>query len=134
MSMEIRPDRMVSLGYGKYWRSDAIVGLTPIEEDRGPGRRTEVYTATVEEPVIASRSEQAILRDMAVVTDQQFQIQEAREALADLLDAFDDVPDVLSRMLSAEARFDVAQWKTRLHEILREDIPEVPDNQSDLFG
>ena len=26
---------MVFLGYGKYWRSDAIVGLTPIEGGRG---------------------------------------------------------------------------------------------------
>ena len=62
--MEIKPDRMVSLGYGKYWRSDAIVGLTPIEDNRGPGRRTEVYTATIEEPIVASRSELAILHDI----------------------------------------------------------------------
>ncbi len=29
-AMDIRRDRMVFLGYGKYWRSDAIVGLMPI--------------------------------------------------------------------------------------------------------
>ena len=134
MSMEIRPDRMVSLGYGKYWRSDAIVGLTPIEEDRGPGRRTEVYTATVEDPVVASRSEQAILRDMSIGTDQQFQIQEAMEMLADMLDALEEIPDVLDRMLVAEAQFDVAQWRRRIQALLRADGPEVPDDQNDLFG
>ena len=133
MSMEIKPDRMVSLGYGKYWRSDAIVGLTPIEDERGPGRRTEVYTATVDEPVIASRSEQAILRDMAVASDQHFQMQEAREALADLIDAIDDIPDVLRRMLVAEAHFDVAAWKDRLQSFLRMEENEAPDDQSDLF-
>jgi hypothetical protein len=79
--MEIKPNRMVSLGYGKYWRSDAIVGLQPIEEDRGPGRRTEVYTATVDDPIVASRSEQAILHDMAIASDEHFRIQEAREML-----------------------------------------------------
>ena len=40
MAMDIKTGRMVYLGYGKYWRSDEIVGLNPIEEGRGPGRRT----------------------------------------------------------------------------------------------
>jgi hypothetical protein len=35
--MNIEPGRMVPLGYGKYFRSDRIVGLEPIEEGRGPG-------------------------------------------------------------------------------------------------
>ena len=48
--MEIKAGRMISLGYGKFWRSDAIVGLMPIEEQRGPGQRTEVYTATLDGP------------------------------------------------------------------------------------
>jgi hypothetical protein len=134
MSMEIRPDRMISLGYGKYWRSDAIVGLTPIEDDRGPGRRTEVYTATVEDPIVASRSEQAILRDMAVASDQQFQMQEALEMLADMHDALDDIPDVLGRMLVSEAQFDVGSWKRRLQGLLRAEESAPPDDQNDLFS
>jgi len=132
--MEIRPDRMISLGYGKYWRSDAIVGLTPIEDDRGPGRRTEVYTATVEDPIVASRSEQAILRDMAVASDQQFQMQEAMEMLADMLDALNDIPDVLGRMLVSEAQFDVGSWKRRLQGLLRAEVSAPPDDQNDLFS
>jgi len=131
--MEIKPDRMVSLGYGKYWRSDAIVGLTPIEENRGPGRRTEVYTATLDEPIVASRSEQAILRDMAVASDEHFRAQEAREILSDLLDAINDIPDVLSRMLSSEARFEVAGWRRRLQTFLKTDLAEAGVDQSDLF-
>lgn len=133
MSMEIRPDRMISLGYGKYWRSDAIVGLTPIEENRGPGRRTEVYTATIEDPIVASRSEQAILRDMAVASDQQFEMQEVLEIMADMLDALNDIPDVLGRMLIAEARFDVANWRRRLQALLKADGVDAPDDQNDLF-
>ena len=54
--MEVKRGRMVHLGYGKYWRSDEIVGLSPIEKDRGPGRRTEVWVATREEPLVASRT------------------------------------------------------------------------------
>ena len=131
--MEIRAGRMVYLGYGKYWRSDAIVGLRPIEEERGPGRRTEVYTATLDEPIVASRSERAILRDMSVGGEEQFQLQEARAAMGDLLDALEDVPDVLRRMLGTEARFDVARWMRRIRALTRTEGAEVPDDQSELF-
>lgn len=131
--MEIKPDRMVSLGYGKYWRSDSIVGLTPIEENRGPGRRTEVHTATLDDPIVASRSERAILHDMAVASDERFRVQEAREIITDLLDALDDIPDVLARVLSAEARFEVSDWRSRLQTFIRSESVESGE-QSDLFS
>jgi len=130
--MDIKPDRMVYLGYGTYWRSDAIVGLMPIEDERGPGRRTEVYTATLDRPIVASRSEAAILQDMAIATDEALRVQEVREVAGDLLDALDDVPDVLRRVLANEARFDVETWTRRLRELLRSDVPE-PVEQNDLF-
>ena len=41
--MDVKRGRMVFLGYGKYWRSDRILGLTPIEQGRGPGQRTNVF-------------------------------------------------------------------------------------------
>jgi hypothetical protein len=123
---------MVYLGYGKYWRSDAIVGLRPIEEERGPGRRTEVFTATLDQPIVASRSERAILRDMTVGSEEQFRIQEARATLADLVDALDDIPDVLRRMLLTEARLDVARWERRIRALVQSDA-EHPDEQNELF-
>jgi hypothetical protein len=56
---------MVPLGYGKFVRADEIVALVPIEEgDRGEGRRTYVHTEGLLEPLVASRSEKAILADM----------------------------------------------------------------------
>ncbi len=131
--MDVKPDRMVHLGYGKYWRSDAIVGLMPIESDRGPGRRTEVYTATLEHPLVASRSEEAILRDMAIASDEVFRMQEAREIMADLLDGLEDVPDVLRRMLATEAHFDVEGWIRRLRTLLKDDALEFASGQNDLF-
>lgn len=131
--MEIKPDRMVYLGYGKYWRSDAIVGLMPIEEERGPGRRTEVYTANLDHPIVASRSEHAILQEMAVATDELFRLQEARETIGDLADALNDLPDVIKRMLAREAGLDIEAWVQRLRVVLRADFPEAPLDQSDLF-
>jgi hypothetical protein len=125
---------MVYLGYGKYWRSDAILGLRPIEEERGPGRRTEVFTATLEDPIIASRSEHAILRDMAVAGDEEFRMQEAQAVMADLLEDLEDVPDVLRRMLQTEARFEVAAWIRRLRALTREEGDEAGGEQPELFG
>ena len=132
--MEIKPDRMISLGYGKYWRSDGIVGLMRIEDDRGPGRRTEVYTSTVDHPLVVSRGERAILQDMAVATDEGVRLQEVQEALSDLLVALGDVPDVLKRSLATEARMDVAAWQRRIRALQKTDISEaLPDSQNELF-
>lgn len=41
--MEIKEDVMVPLGYGKFARSDKIISLERIEDERGPGRRTVVH-------------------------------------------------------------------------------------------
>ena len=131
--MEIKPDRMISLGYGKYWRSDAVIGLRPIEDERGPGRRTEVYTATLDEPIVASRGERAILQDLAVATDEQFQLAEVKGALSDMIDGLNEIPDVLRRMLGAEAHFEVEAWVRRLRALTEVDASaETPQN--DLFS
>jgi hypothetical protein len=133
--MEIKPDHMVYLGYGKYWRSDAIVGLMPIEQERGPGRRTEVYTATLDGPIVASRSEQAILQDMAVSSDDSLRLHEVLEILSDLSDTFDDLPDVMRRMLLNEAKLDVELWLRRMRRVLRTDgVPEGEIGQNELFS
>lgn len=55
---------MVPLGYGRFVRADEIVAVLPIEEGRGNGRRTHVHVAGLTAPVVASRSEEAILADM----------------------------------------------------------------------
>lgn len=57
--------RMVSLGFGKFARSDRIFALEPLQgEERGDGRRTKVWVDGVTEPIVASRTEGTILRDM----------------------------------------------------------------------
>jgi hypothetical protein len=64
--MARRHPPLIHLGYGKFIRADRVYALVPLEgEDRGDGRRTLVYVEGIEEPVIASRSEGAIARDVA---------------------------------------------------------------------
>src|SRR5260221_10062217 len=135
MSMEIRTGRMVHLGYGKYWRSDAIMGLHPIEEGRGPGRRTEGYSSTRSEPLIASRTEHAILQDMGTAPQENFRMEEARSVGGDLLDAFVDLSPMLRRVLLNEGRFDVVKWEERLKALLNPPEEDVgPKTQPELFA
>jgi hypothetical protein len=64
-----RAARMVPLGYGKWARADRIFALVPLEPgDRGDRLRTRVWVEGLAEPVIASRSERAILADMEAET------------------------------------------------------------------
>ncbi len=129
--MEIKPDRMVHLGYAKYWRSDDIIGLLPIEEGRGPGRRTEVYVVGLEEPIIASRSEGSILQAMASMPDEALAA-EFGSIAEDLVENLRELTPVLKRMLKAEGGFDVDYWVRRLRRVVEKRDDEEP--QEDLFG
>ena len=57
--------RMVALGYGKFVRADRVFAVIPLEADeRGDGRRTYVHVEGINEPIVVSRSERAILTDV----------------------------------------------------------------------
>ena len=58
---------MVFLGLGKYVRSDRIYAVEPIVDERGSGARTRVWVDGIPEPIVASRTERAILAEMGVV-------------------------------------------------------------------
>ena len=62
---------MVALGYGKFVRADRVFAVVPIESgERGDGRRTYVHVDGMAEPLVASRSERAIVADVdAALTD-----------------------------------------------------------------
>jgi hypothetical protein len=60
---------MIPLGYGKFVRADRIFAVVPLESDeRGDGRRTYVHVEGIAEPLLASRSERAILTDLEEAT------------------------------------------------------------------
>ena len=64
--------QLVALGYGKFDRADRVYALVPLEgPDRGDGRRTLVHVEGIDEPIVASRSESAIARDVAEALGQR---------------------------------------------------------------
>jgi hypothetical protein len=63
--MSQREPRLVALGYGRWVRADRIFALVPLDpEERGDGRRTYVHVEGIAAPLVASRSEKAILIDV----------------------------------------------------------------------
>lgn len=135
--MEIMSGRMVHLGYGKYWRADSITGLVPVEENRGPGRRTKVFVEGQSEPIVASRTEEAILDDMQSEVEETSRAREVREAATDLLERLRGLSPVLRRMLRSEGGLDLEHWIRRLESVTgdREGNPagDAGESQEDLF-
>lgn len=116
--MQVVKGKMVALGYGKYFRSDTIVGLKPVVEDRGPGRRTFVYIEGQAEPTVASRSETAVLSDMIVVSDEAAQAQQQRRLLADILDTIGDIDPMLRSIIRDQGNWNLDQLEKQILDTL----------------
>jgi hypothetical protein len=120
--MRIENRLMVALGYGKYFRSDKITGLEPIEEGRGPGKRTHVYIEGLSSPVVASRSEGAILRDMVEMPSEVTRGREQQQLLADILDSLHDINPMLRSIIRDQGKWDLDRVEEQIQELLgRED-------------
>ncbi len=119
--MRIHKGVMVALGYGKYFKSDSIVGLEPIEEGRGPGNRTRVYVENLSDPVIASRSESTILRDLIETPREITKAMEQYQLLKDILDSVAQINPVLRSIIIDQSNWDIDRLEERIREILGEE-------------
>ena len=120
--MKIEKGILVPLGYGKYFRSDSIVGLEPVEEGRGPGNRTKVYIEHLATPLIASRSEGAIVRDLVGMPQEVIRAQEQREVLLDMLDTISEINPLLRSIIRDQGHWDLDRLEERLKEIVRDEV------------
>ena len=122
--MKVEPGVMVPLGYGKYFRSDRIVRLEPIEEGRGPGKLTQVYIENLLAPAIASRNEGAILRDMVAMSTEVTKAQEQRELLRDILETISEFNPVLRSIIRDQGQWNLDRLEEQLKEVLRDEDEE----------
>jgi hypothetical protein len=120
--MEIRENIMVPLGYGKFARSDKIISLERIEDDRGPGRRTIVYVEDIKSPFIASRTENSILSNMVEVPKEEVEAAAALELLKDIRDDIMQIGPMLRKSIKKEAQFDMDKIEKEIDEILKHEI------------
>jgi hypothetical protein len=112
--MRVIPDRLIPLGFGKYVRSDKVVALVPIEEERGSGRRTLVYVENLPEPIVAGRTEGTILRDM-VGPESGYM-----ELLRELQMQIGQVRPLLKSSIRSEAGLDLDQLSRRITDLTGE--------------
>jgi hypothetical protein len=83
--MASRPARMIPLGYGKFVRADRVFAVVPLDADeRGDGRRTYVHVEGLTEPIVASRSERAILADVDAAIAESSGLPRRRSATRDV--------------------------------------------------
>lgn len=123
--LEIRENTIVPLGYGKFARSDKIVALIPIEDNRGPGRRTLVYVENLDEPIVASRTETSILANMSETPKDVLEATAALELLQDILDDIEQIGPMLRKSILDEAGLDLDRIQSKIEEILSHDLDSM---------
>jgi hypothetical protein len=122
--MRVQGGVLVPLGYGKYVRSDRVAAIVPIEEDRGPGRRTFLYVEGMDEPIVASRAEDSIVRDIAREPQEVTRVRQQQEILRDLLEDFATVNETVRQIVRDRSRLDMDLIERRIKDAL-EEAPRV---------
>ncbi|MDM9385749.1 hypothetical protein QUB80_34405 [Chlorogloeopsis sp. ULAP01] len=122
--MKIQSSVLVHLGFGKYVRSDQVTAVIPIDEDRGPGRRTFVHLQGQVDPIIASRAEDTIVRDLVQEPREVTQARQQQEILQDLLVDLGNVNSTVRRISRDEGGLDLDLLERRIRQIL--------DNETNL--
>jgi len=118
--MKIQSSVLVHLGFGKYVRSDRVTAVLPIEQDRGPGRRTFVHMDGQVDPLVASRAEDSIVRDLVQEPREITQSRQQQEILRDLLLDLGNVNPTVKRIARDEGGLDLDQLERRIREVVEE--------------
>lgn len=118
--MRIQTGVLVSLGYGKYVRSDRVTAVVPIEEERGPGRRTFVFVEGQEEPLVASRAEDSVVRDLVREPREVTRARQQQEILRDLLEDLGTVNDTVRDIVRDRSSLDLNVIERRVRDALDE--------------
>ena len=107
--MKIQEKTMIALGYGNYFISDSIIGLQPMEENRGPAQRTWGHVDGQSTPLTASRAEGSILRDLVQEPKQITRNREQNSLLQDILQSVGEIPSILRSIIRDQCNWDLDQ-------------------------
>lgn len=118
--MRIQSSVLVHLGFGKYVRSDQVTAVIPIEEERGPGRRTFIHLQGETNPIVASRAEDTIVRDLVQEPREVTQSRQQQEILQDLLADLVSVNETIRRIARDEGGLDLERLERRIQEVLKD--------------
>ena len=99
-------------------RSDQVTAVIPIEEERGPGRRTFVHIQGQTNPVVASRAEDTIVRDLVQEPREVTQARQQQEILQDLLVDLGNVNSTVRRISRDEGGLDLERLERRIRQVM----------------
>ena len=116
--MRIQTGQLVALGYGSYVRSDEVIAVEPITDGRGPGKRTLVWIRGMPDPLVASRSEGAIVDDLVTPVDEAVRMKAQRIALSRLVGVLDAISPGVRRILSEETDTDIDELLAESNRVL----------------
>ncbi|WP_017720539.1 hypothetical protein [Kamptonema formosum] len=116
--MKVQSSVLVHLGFGKYVRSDRVTALVPVEEDRGPGRRTFVHIEGQSDPIVAARAEDTIVRDLVQEPREVIQSRQQQDILQDLLADLTGVNATVRRICRDEGGLDLERLERRIRQVL----------------
>jgi hypothetical protein len=125
--MRIQSGVIVPLGYGKYVRSDRVTSVVPIEDERGPGRRTFVYVEEQKEPLVASRAEDSLVRDLVREPREVTRARQQQEILRDLLEDLGTVNITVRDIVRDRSSLDLNVTERRIRDAL-DALEESSDN------
>ena len=120
-SMRVQSGVLVPLGYGKYVRSDRVTAIVPIEEERGPGRRTFIFLEDQTEPLVASRAEDSVIRDLVREPQEITRARQQQELLRDIGEDLATVNETLRQIVRDRSRLDLDLLERRIRDVLEEE-------------
>jgi len=118
--MRVQSGVLVPLGYGKYVRSERVTSVVPIEEERGPGRRTFVFVEDQPEPLVASRGEESLVRDLVREPREVTRVRQQQEILRDLLDDLGTVNQTVRDIIRDRSSLDLNIVERRIKDAIDE--------------
>lgn len=101
-------------------RSDQVTAVVPIEEERGPGRRTFIHLQGQTDPLVASRAEDTIVRDLVQEPREVTQSRQQQEILQDLLADLGNVNATVRRIARDEGSLDLERLERRIRQVLEQ--------------
>lgn len=117
--MRIQSGQLVSLGYGKYVRSDEVIAVEPIVDGRGPGRRSLVWVRGVSDPLVASRAEGSIVDDLVTPAEEAARMKAQRSVLRKMLRVLDGASPGVRRVLDQETDADLDELVEEANRVLQ---------------
>ena len=91
-----------------------------LKRGEAPGRRTRVNVENVVEPIIASRSDSAILRDMTQSPEEAARSTMQEQVLMDILDTTQEFDPTLKSIIHKQGNWDLNRLEERIREVLAE--------------